>query len=149
MKSALQTRKPIDALTSEDLDACTIWEFATDEEGDGDDAQDETWIRPLDRSTIPCDASSLSVAADFVTADGTHFVGIVGLSTDEGLEIASASLLAGGAHVYAAHGEKTPLRYKTSTASELGKSPADIYPLRFTLRALLDGEAAPRSGVFN
>lgn len=147
MKSALQTRKPIDALTSEDLDACTIWEFAMDEEGD--DGQDETSVRPLDRSTIPGDASSLSVAADFVTADGTQFVGIVGLSTDEGLEIACASLFAGGIHVYAVHGEKTPLRYKTSAASELGKAPSEIYPMRFTLRALLEGEAAPRSGIFN
>jgi hypothetical protein len=51
--------------------------------------------------------------------------------------------------VYAAHGEKTSIRYKTSTASELGKAPADIYPLRYTLRALLDGEAAHRSGIFS
>jgi hypothetical protein len=147
METTLQTRKPIEALTPEDLDTFTIWEFAMDE-GD-DQQQDETWIRPLDRATIPRETCSLSVAADFVTADGTRFAGVVGLSTDASVAIASASLLAGGTYVYAAHGEKTSIRYKTSTASQLGKSPADIYPLRFTLRALLDGEAAPRSGIFS
>jgi hypothetical protein len=144
METSLQTRKPIDALTSEDLDAFAVWECAMEE----DDDRDASWIRPLDRSTIPRDTASLSVAADFVTADGTRFAGIVGLSTDEGIEIASGSLLADGGYVYAGHGEKTSIRYKTSAASQLGKPPADIYPLRFTLRALLDGEAAPRSGIF-
>jgi hypothetical protein len=146
MEITLQTRKPVEALTREDLDAFSIWEFATGEEGD--EGQDETWIRPLERATIPREADSLSVAADFMTADGTPFVGIVALSTDEGMAFEGAGLLADGAYIYAAHGEKTPLRYKTSTASELGKAPAGIYPLRFTLRALLDGEAAPRSGIF-
>lgn len=146
MEITLQTRKPVEALTHEDLDAFAIWEFATGHEED--EGQDETWIRPLERATIPREADSLSVAADFMTADGTPFVGIVALSTDEGIAFEGAGLLADGAYIYAAHGEKTPLRYKTSTASELGKSPAGIYPLRFTLRALLDGEAAPRSGIF-
>lgn len=146
METTLQTRKPIDALTSEDLKAFAIWEFAMDEEAD--DAQDETWIRPLERATIPRDASSLSIAADFVAADGTSYIGIVALSTDEEIAIDGAGLLADGTYVYAAHGEKTPLRYKTSAASELGKPPGGIYPLRFTLRALLEGEAAPRSGIF-
>jgi hypothetical protein len=146
METTLQTRKPIEALTAEDLTMFTIWEFAMDQQKDHQ--QDATWIRPLDRSTIPRETGSLSVAADFITADGTRFAGIVGLSTGDGLAIASGSLLADGAYVYAAHGEKTSIRYKTSTASQLGKSPADIYPLRYTLRALLDGEAAPRSGIF-
>lgn len=145
MAITLQTRKPVDTLTSEDLDAFKIWAFAIGEEGE---AQDETWIRPLERATIPRDAASLSVAADFVMADGTAFVGIVALSTDEGIAFEGAGLLAAGAYIYAAHGEKTPLRYKTSASSELGKPAAGIYPLRFTLRALLDGEVAPRSGMF-
>jgi hypothetical protein len=144
METSLQTRKLIDALTPEDLDAFAIWEFAMEE---GDD-RDETWLRPLDRGTIPRDTPSLSVAADFVAADGTRFAGIVGLSTNEGVAVASGGLLAEGSYVYAGHGEKTSIRYKTSAASELGKAPADIYPLRFTLRAMLDGEAAPRSGMF-
>ena len=144
METTLQTRKPIEALTPADLDSHTIWECAME----ADDNRDDTWIRPLASSTIPRDSGALSVAADFVTADGTRFAGIVGLSTGEGIAIASGSLLADGAYVYAAHGEKTSIRYKTSTASQLGKSPADIYPLRYTLRALLDGEAAPRSGIF-
>jgi hypothetical protein len=116
--------------------------------GEEDEGQDETWIRPLERVTIPREAASLSVAADFVTADGTPFVGIVALSADEGMVFEGADLLARGAYIYAAHGERTPLRYKTSASSELGKPAAGIYPLRFTLRALLDGEAAARSGVF-
>jgi hypothetical protein len=136
MDITLQTRKPVEALTPEDLDAFPIWE------------QDETGVRPLERSTIPREADALSVAADFMTADGTPFVGIVALSTDEEIEFDGAGLLSEGAYIYAAHGEKTPLRYKTSTASELGKPSAGIYPLRFTLRALLEGEAAPRSGIF-
>jgi hypothetical protein len=88
------------------------------------------------------------VAADFVTADGSAFAGVVSLSTSEGIDFKGASLIADGACIQAAQGDKTPLRYKTRTASELGKAPAHIYPLRFTLRARLDGEAAARSGIF-
>jgi hypothetical protein len=137
MNSTLQTRKPTDALTIEDLDAFTVWEAA----------EDDTWVRPLG-SIIPRDTGALSVAADFVTADGTPFAGIVVLSTFDAIGFDGASLLAGGACIQAAQGEKTPLRYKTLTASQLGKPPTHIYPLRFTLRARVDGEAAARSGIF-
>lgn len=138
MNPTLQTSKPIDALTPEDLHAFTVWEYG----------QDDSWVRPLERSTIPRDTRWLSVAADFVTADGTPFVGIVALSTSDAIGFDGASLLTGGACIQAAQGEKTPLRYKTLTASQLGKPPAHIYPMRFTLRAKLDGEAAARSGIF-
>ena len=57
------TRKPIDQLTPEDLEAFPIWEFATDEEED--DERDETWVRPVDAAFIEPDQYSLSVAADF------------------------------------------------------------------------------------
>jgi hypothetical protein len=136
MHPSLQTRKPLEALTLDDLASFAIWESV------------DTSVRPLERATIPRDVAALSVAADFVAADGTAFVGIVGLSTGEAIQVEGAGLLTKGAYIYAGHGEKTPLRYKTSTASELGMSPASIYPLRFTLRALLEGEAAPRSGIF-
>jgi len=138
MNPTPQTSKPIDALTSEDLDAFMVWEYG----------EDDSRVRPLGVSTIPRDTSALSVAADFVTADGTPFVGIVALSTGEAIGFDGASLLTGGTCIQAAQGEKTPLRYKTLTASQLGKPPAHIYPLRFTLRAKLDGEAAARSGIF-
>jgi hypothetical protein len=136
MNPSLQTRKPLEALTLDDLASFAIWELAG------------ASVRPLERATIPRDVAALSVAADFVAADGTVFVGIVGLSTGDAIQVEGAGLLIKGVYIYAAHGEKTPLRYKTSTASELGKPSADIYPLRFTLRALLEGEAAPRSGTF-
>jgi hypothetical protein len=136
MHPSLQTGKPLEALTLEDLATFAIWELAG------------ASVRPLERATIPRDVAALSVAADFVTADGTPFVGIVGLSTGDAIQVEGAGLLTKGLYIYAGHGEKTPLRYKTSTASELGMSPASIYPLRFTLRALLEGEAAPRSGIF-
>jgi hypothetical protein len=136
MNPSLQTGKPLEALTLEDLAAFAIWKLA------------DSSVRPLERATIPRDVAALSVAADFVAADGTPFVGIVGLSTGDAIQVEGAGLLTKGVYIYAAHGEKTPLRYKTSTASELGMSPANIYPLRFTLRALLEGEAAPRSGIF-
>jgi hypothetical protein len=138
MNSTLQTRKPIDTLTAEDLNAFMVWEIS----------EDESWVRPLGSSTIPRDTCSLSVVADFVTADGTPFLGIVALSTFDAIGFDGASLVAGGACIQAAQGEKTPLRYKTLTASQLGKPPAHIYPLRFTLRAKVEGEAAVRSGIF-
>jgi hypothetical protein len=138
MNPTLQTRKPIDTLTAEDLNAFMVWEIA----------EDDTWVRPLSSSTIPRDSSSLSVVADFVTADGTSFLGIVALSTSDATRFDGASLVTGGACIQAAQGEKTPLRYKTLTASQLGKPPAHIYPLRFTLRAKVEGEAAVRSGIF-
>ena len=97
MKPSLKTRKPVDQLRQIDLETFPVWEFATDEEGDED--QDETWVRPVRAKTIPGDAYSLSVSARFNTRSGVEFKGIVEVSTAEGFEAVHAAVLTEGSYV--------------------------------------------------
>lgn len=67
-------RKPASELMPADLEQFSVWEWASDEEGEED--QDETTVRPvlLDR---PLRANiSYIIKADFTLADGTVFVGV-------------------------------------------------------------------------
>jgi hypothetical protein len=98
MATTVASRKPIDKITTKDLDAFPIWEFATDEEDI--EGRDETWIRPVKAKVVPPDAYSLSVAADYQTASGKALTGIVGVTTAGGLEFGHGALLMKGAYLF-------------------------------------------------
>ena len=97
-KLDLSTRKPVDGLTPSDIAAFPIWEFASGEEGV--EGQDETWVRPLPDAEVPVEAWSLSVAADFRTASGATFPGIVGVTTAGGVELGHAVIFAHDRYVF-------------------------------------------------
>lgn len=148
-----ETRKPVDQLTPEDFAAFPIWEFALDEEAsETEPEQDETWVRPVDAPAVPVDAYSLLVAADFTTASGQPLQGFVGVTTAGGLQIAQPIVLANGRYLPYLPAAAASLQSKPHAgewlAAQVGLPVAELFPLRYTLRAVIDGEAAPRSGNF-
>jgi len=67
-------RKPANELTPADLEQFSVWEWASDEEGEED--QDETTVRPvLSDKPVRADKSYI-IKANFTLADGTVFVGV-------------------------------------------------------------------------
>lgn len=143
-----ETRKPVEQLTPDDFAAFPIWEFAIDNPD-----QDETWVRPVDASTVPVDAYSLLVAADFTTASGQPLQGFLGVTTAGVLHIAQPILLANGRYLpylpTAAAFLQPTSHAGEWLAAQVGLPVAELFPLRYTLRVVIDGEAAPRSGSFD
>jgi hypothetical protein len=151
MAATIETRKPIDQITVTDLVDFPIWEFCLDEEGI--DGMDETWVRPLAAAAVPNGAYSLSVAAEFHTASGLRVDGFIGVTTIAGeVEISQAVLLFGGKYLFVP--DKPDMRIdapgddendRAALADMLGTSP--VFPLRYRLSVLIDGEASHREGT--
>ncbi len=137
-------RKPIDELTVEDLDVYPVWEFATDEEDI--EGQDETWVRPLRTSTIEEGAGGLSVAADFVTASGKELEGFVSVSFVRGFMSHAGAILSGGKYLYVS--SLLSLSEQEYVAERVGVPAGELFPLSWSLRVQVVGEAQPRRGEF-
>ena len=147
MATTLATRKPIDQITVADLIDFPIWEFCLDEEGVED--MDETYVRPLDAGAVPNGLYSLSVAATFETASGLRVDGIVGMEANgEEVEITEAVLLFDGKYLYVPRieaGRDEYDKFRLTIADALGTSP--VFPLRYRLRVLVEGEVTHREGT--
>jgi hypothetical protein len=149
MAATIATRKPIDQITVADLVDFPIWEFCLDEEGV--EGMDETWVRPLAAAAVPNGAYSLSVAAEFETASGIRVSGLVGVTTLAGeVEISLAVLLFGGKYLFVPDKQDMRLReddekLRAAVADALGTSP--VFPLRYRLSVLIEGEASHREGT--
>ena len=152
MAATIATRKPIDQITVADLVDFPIWEFCPDKEGV--EGMDETWVRPLAAAAVPNGAYSLSVAAGFETASGLRVNGLVGVTTDAGeVEISEAVLLFDGKYLFVPHKHDMPINalqehdetLRAAIADALGTSP--VFPLRYRLRVLIEGEASHREGT--
>ena len=132
MNPSLRTRKPIDELQPEDLDAFPIWEFALDEEEN--EEQDETWVRPVPSKVIVPDQYSLTVAAKFLTASGEAISGAVDVTTAEEFEFGHGALLCNGKYIFvpsaAFPGAKEE---RNAVALALGMPVKEVFPLKFTL----------------
>ena len=63
MLTSLDTRKPVDQMTLEDLKMFPVWEFCLGE--DGGPGRDETWVRPVATKVVPAGSWSQLVAAEF------------------------------------------------------------------------------------
>src|SRR4051812_29900536 len=152
MAERIATRKPIDQITVADLVDFPIWEFCLDEEGV--EGMDETWVRPLAAAAVPNGAYSLSVATEFETASGLRVGGLIGVTTaaDE-VEISQAVLLFDGKYLFVP--DKQGMRIdalqehyvtlRAAIADALGTSP--VFPLRYRLSVLIEGEASHREGA--
>ena len=142
MPATEATRKPIDSLTLSDLEVFPIWEFATDEEGV--EGQDETWVRPVAGSEVPKEAVSLSVAADFIAPNGSRYAGIMEVTTAFAAPFPAASLIVNEQYLYIDGAPGS--RERKRLARRLGGEESEIFPLTYTLRARVVGEAAVRTG---
>ena len=152
MAATIATRKPIDQITVPDLVDFPIWEFCLDEEGV--EGMDETWVRPLAVAAVPNVAYSLSVAAEFETASGLRVGGLIGVTTIAGeVEISQAVLLFGGKYLFVPDKHDMPINalqehdetLRSAIADALGTSP--VFPLRYRLSVLIEGEASHRAGT--
>ena len=153
MAATIATRKPIDQITVADLVDFPIWEFCLDEEGV--DGMDETWVRPLAAAVVPSgDYYSLSVAAEFETASGLRVDGLIGVTTIAGeVEISQAVLLFGGKYLFVPDKQDMRIdalreddeKLRAAIADALGTSP--VFPLRYRLSVLIEGEASHREGT--
>lgn len=147
MKPSLQTRKPINELNPEDLEAFPIWEFAIDEEEN--EEQDETWVRPVPGNVIDSDEYSLSVAANFITASGKAISGAVDVTTADEFEFGHAFLLYDGSYIFVPSEKFSDANQeRNAVALALGLPVEKVFPLKFTLRVLVEGETNFRNGEF-
>src|SRR5438128_1732620 len=155
MTATLNTRKPEVKLKVSDFRTFPIWKFAIDEEGKN--GQDETWVRPVQRSVIPLGAYSLLVSTEFTTSSGRRLLGCMSVSTaDRIVEIRPVA-------VFGRVGYKTlprasralaiqrhydwSIRERNVLVKALGLRENAVSPLRYTLRVLIRGENKPRKGV--
>lgn len=148
MSKASKICKPIDQLQPSDIELYPIWEFSLDEEGN--EEQDETWVRPTYSEIVGLGQYSLSVAADFETSSGKNIPGIIGVSTVDGVELSYGVLLHQGNYIVI----PDPSFYdfeneKLSLSLMLGEKVSDVFPLKFTLKSKIEGESVYRSGEFS
>ena len=153
--ATLNTRKPVVKLKVSDFRTLPIWEFATDEEGEN--GQDERWVRPVQRSVIPHGACSQLAAADFTTACCTKLHGFMIVTTAEGeIEISPGAVLGRVGYksfssVSRAFAVKKKYDWAISEGDplirSLGCREHEIFPLRYALRVVVRGEKAVRAVV--
>ena len=130
-----------------------IWEFARGK--DGIDGQDESWICPVNRKTLPKNRHWNVVATEFTTRSGKVLHGFLIVATTDGdIKIKSGAIRYMGlqplrvasrkgtasSDVYCSHRERNGL------ACALGKEEGDVFPVHYRLNANFNGERTPREG---
>jgi hypothetical protein len=94
------------------------------------------------------------VAAEFETASGLRVGGLIGVTTIAGeVEISQAVLLFGGKYLFVPDKQdlridalrKDDEKLRAAIADALGTSP--VFPLRYRLSVLVEGEASHREGT--
>ncbi len=76
LAAQMRIRKQVYDLKISDIEQCPVWEFALDEEGI--EGQDEATVRPRpDLKEITEFTGQLVVRAEFISADGTAFIGYI------------------------------------------------------------------------
>jgi hypothetical protein len=153
MDTTLATRKQIDQLTLQDLDAFPIWEFASDEEALL--GRNETWVRPVDSNVVPLHADGPCVSAEFALANGNVLRGIAVPDLLFGTkEITNAYIIANGCYLSipvrntinftAAYLAESRLK---SLLQGLHLSAKEVFPIQCRLHAPVQNEIIPRSST--
>src|ERR1039458_7061739 len=149
----MKIRKAVDKLTVADLVAFPIWEFAIDEEGV--EGQDETWVRPVKRKHVPSEAYSQLVAADFRTAKGEQLQGFMMVTTAGNIKVRPGGVVGRGIYLVLPDmseerarkdGLHWVMRFREDLLKRLRSSEEEVFPISYTLRVLIRGENALRSG---
>jgi hypothetical protein len=136
----LNTRKPVSALTPDDLAAFPVWEFALDEEGA--EGRDETSVRPLNARVVPRNRHSMQVATEFRAACGRTYAGLSIVSTVRGhVEIDAGILLHGADYL--------PTDDPEALMASTGLNRVELLPITYRLRVPIEGEREPRSGTLS
>ncbi|MDQ3058592.1 MAG: hypothetical protein M3R45_03580 [Pseudomonadota bacterium] len=137
--------KPIDTLQPFDLQAHPVWEYANDEEEDGD----ETWVRPVKSAVVPSQSENdvYHVACDLVIASGAHFIGF--MSVCNGVLDDPAPIVVGEPDHYWVLSDPPARRHQGRFEAFFGAPYAEIFPLQWTLRIPIAGEKNTRSGSYS
>jgi hypothetical protein len=144
----LNTRKPIDAITSEDLQTFPIWEFAIDEEGQED--QDETWIRPLACASVPLNESAITVATSFTTASGLQIWGATFVSTYAGIEIDGFALLLQNRYItIPPSSQNIHKKVLEDFIAALKLTSAEIFPMKYVLAVPIENQTTSIQGLLS
>lgn len=155
MPPTLATRKPIEKLDAADLRAFPVWEYAIDEEGNGE--QDETLVRPVDSVHIPKGQYSQIVAADFLTASGRKLNGfMIVTAAKRAIEIGPGAIIGRAGYLplpalsrsdAARDAVNWDLELRDGLLIALGEPESDVFPLRYSLRSAIQGERNRRSDI--
>lgn len=149
LPTTLKTRKPVDQLLPEDLDAFPVWEFATDEEGVPE--RDETWVRPVGTARVR-DFSGRLVGTIVTLANGTRqraMLGNVDLTNARSTRhFLTLSVESGGAwfHLARYHDLDYDVRGPTGLSSFLGLDVDDVFPIAYDISALVADPKTNASG---
>ena len=143
MITTLRTRKPITMLQGDDLDLFPIWVFCDDEEGVA--GMDETWVRPLDATTIPSRAYSLTIAADLKTASGFELAGFLAVDTMGGFDVSGVGTPFPRYGIAMANPSAVD---RAAFATSIGLAVDQTFPITYRARAVIEGERVPREGRF-
>ena len=126
-----RVRKPIDKLTTADLERHPVWEYAVDEEGLP--GQDETTVRPAARR-LPLDVEpGKIIRATARLADGTELIGYIApLSDGLGVDDVQPVIVCQAGQVGFWFGAIRPGREELDRCyAMLGKRAAEVFPLSF------------------
>jgi hypothetical protein len=137
-------RKSVSELSTSDLAAHPVWEFALDEEGE--DGQDETTVRPLDPSDkLEPSTGMFVVRARFRLADGSEHRGCLTppVQGDNSLGTLQPVIVTDQGQVLFWWGAIMPPRVAIAQSYErLGKkSPSDVFPIHFSSDIQIAGGA--------
>lgn len=144
-----QFAKPVGSLALADLVRHPIWEYAIDSEGLP--WRDETWVRPVKRSTVPWEEYSMTVAASLVTRSGKTFEGTAYVSTVDGtVDVPMGTIFIGSQRFSIPNsGQFREHESRAEMVAALGETFDNVFPIRWTLKILMEGESQPRSGEFS
>ena len=154
MASDTRIRKPITKLTLDELRQYPLWEYALDEEGIA--GQDETWVRPVLRNTVPKNAYSQQVHSQFTTPSGVVFEGLMNVNTDEGtVEIIPGAIVGPQGYLVIPSASREDalandydwcVSERDALLTALDRNEVEIFPIRYRLNILIAGEKDVREG---
>ena len=137
-----------------DLTKYPIWEYTIDEEGIPD--QDETWVRPLPRKTVPKEAYSLQVRAEFTTPLGKIINGFMDVCTaNRKIEIRNGVMVEPEyLFIPQLSREKAIsknaiwcIEERDNILKTLDCDEAEVFPLKYSLKVKITGERNFRQGI--
>ncbi len=142
----MRSRKQVYELTSEDLEKCLVWEFASDEEGV--EGQDEATVRPRPdlSATKGCPAGGFICAAQFCLVDKTILHGFVYAEHGARLGLTQPVIITNKGQVHFWFGAMKPKPNEILRSyAALGRSKETVFPISF--RSVVEVEGKRIEGI--
>ncbi|THU01551.1 hypothetical protein E9531_09315 [Lampropedia puyangensis] len=139
--SSMDTPKPIDEISVDDLHKHPVWRYALESEED----YDETHVLPVTCLEVPYDNDVYHVACTLTLATGKDFVGF--------MSICNGNLHDDAPVVVSNEGQWSldvapSVRQRAIIESILGTGYEDAFPVSWTLKVMVEGEKQMLSGTY-